>query len=510
LFAFPRTARRFAAPPKLDTGSRFTLRIILQDAPMNLPRPLRALSALLSFATFSLTAAEPNWPRFRGPDGLGVAAEANPPIHFAPDKNVFWKVAVPSGHSSPCIWGDRIFLTAFDREKLETLCLRRSDGAVLWRRPAPTESFEPTHRLGNPATPTPTTDGKFIYAYFGSFGLIAYDLEGTEQWRKALTQPVVEFGTSASPILAGEKLILVCDQDEGSFLLAVEARTGRTIWRVERPEFRRSFATPFVWRHDGTEELIVPGSIFLRSYNPADGAVRWTYSGTSRVACSSPVAGDGMLFSASWNVGGDADSRVTMPPFEDFMRELGKPLDTPLTRDLIPKGPVGDRFSQIDLNKDGRATREEWENMRGMFERAGNALLAIRPGGSTEISATHIAWKSTRSLPYVASPLYYRGRIFTVKNGGLASCYEAATGRVHYQDERLGAPGDYYASPIAAADRIYVASQQGVMLVLAAGDTLNVLARTELREPVMATPAIIGDTLYVRTAGHLYAFRGAP
>ncbi len=469
-----------------------------------LPRWLFVL-ALISLAH----GAEPSWPQFRGPDGLAVAEPSDPPVHFGPAENVVWKVALPSGNSSPCIWGDRIFLTTFDQSKLETLCLRRSDGTVLWRQPAPSEKFEPTHKLGNPATPTPATDGQRVYVYFGSFGLLAYDLDGREQWRHPIQAPVVEFGTSASLVLAGSTLILACDQDDGSFLLALEARTSRTLWRVERPEFRRSFATPFVWRHGGEEELIVPGSIWLKSYRLADGSEKWTFSGTSRVACSSPVAGDDLLFRASWNVGGDEDSRVTMPPFEDLMREAGKDPNELLTRDAVPAGPVRDRFSQMDLNKNGQVTREEWEGMRAMFARAGNALLAIRPGGKADITASHLAWKSTRSLPYVSSPLFYKGRIYTVKNGGLASCYEAATGRVFYQDERLGAPGDYYASAIAGHDRIYLAAQSGAVLVLAAGDTLNILARAELGEKIMATPAIVGDTLYVRTAGNLYAFREA-
>ena len=474
--------------------------------------PLRRMGFLVltTLSILRLSAAdgaEQHWPQFRGPDGSGVTETGNPPVHFGPDSNVVWKIALPSGHSSPCIWGDRIFLTAFGKAKLETICVNRIDGAVLWREAAPATGFEVTHALGNPATPTPTTDGKFVFVYFGSFGLLAYDFDGREQWRMPLQTPVVEFGTSASPILANGTLILASDQDEGSFLLATDAKTGRKIWRVERPEFRRSFATPFVWRHDGAEELIVPGSIWLKSYHLADGAERWTYSGTSRVACSSPVAGNGMLFSASWNVGGDSDSRVTMPPFDEFMTEQGKSPGETLARDAIPKGPVRDRFSQMDLNKDGNVTRDEWEGMRSMFARAGNALLAIRPGGRGEITTTHLAWKSTRSLPYVASPLFYRDRVFTVKNGGLASCYEATTGDARYQDQRIGALGDYYASPVAAHERIYLASQNGVMSVLAAGDTLEVLARVEFGEPIMATPAIVGDTLYVRTASHLYALR---
>ncbi|MEQ1858321.1 MAG: PQQ-binding-like beta-propeller repeat protein [Chthoniobacteraceae bacterium] len=469
---------------------------------------IRVVASTL-FALCAAVAAQPQWPQFRGPGGAGVAVPSDPPVRFGPETGVVWKVALPSGHSSPCIWGDRIFLTAYDGTKLETLCLRRSDGTVLWRQVAPGESIEPTHRIGSPASPTAATDGERVFVYFGSFGLLAYDFDGKEQWRIPLPQPVVEFGASASPVIADGRVFLVCDQDEGSFMLAVDARSGRTLWRKERPEFRRSFATPFIWRHDGAEELIVPGSIWLKSYNPSDGGELWTFSGTSRVANSSAVAGDGLLFSASWNVGGDADSRVTMEPFEDFMRGIGKPADALLARDDMPASPVRDRYSQIDLDKNGKVTREEWEGMRSMFARAGNAALALRPGGRDEISATHLAWKSTRSLPYVASPLYFDGRLYTIKNGGLASCYRAKTGEPLYQDHRLDAPGDYYASPIAGGGRIYLASQNGVMLVLAAGDAPTVLARAEFGEKIMATPAIVGDTLYVRTAGHLYALREA-
>ena len=439
--------------------------------------------------------AASNWPQFRGPGGLGLAENARPPVHFGPGSNVLWKAALPGGNSSPCVWGDRIFLTAFDKEKLETLCLDRRNGQILWRQAAPAAKFEPTHRLGSPATPTPATDGERVYVYFGSFGLLAYDFAGKEQWRQPLGMPVVEFGSSASPILANQMLIQVCDQDEGSFVVALEARTGQTVWRRQRPEFRRSFATPLVWRHGGVEELIVPGSIWLKAYNLADGTERWTYRGTSRVACSSPVAGGDILFSASWNVGGDSDSRITMPPFQEFAREHDTDHNGTLGAAEIPAGPVRERFSQMDLNKDGLVTASEWEGMRDMFAKAGNAVLAIRAGGSGDITASHLLWKSTRSLPYVSSPLYYEGRLYTVKNGGLASCYDARTGQAFYQDERLEALGDYYASAVAAGGRIYLASEKGVVSVLATGDRLQVLARNDLGESVMATPAVVGGIL---------------
>jgi outer membrane protein assembly factor BamB len=144
--------------------------------------------------------------------------------------------------------------------------------------------------------------------------------------------------------------------------------------------------------------------------------------------------------------------------------------------------------------------------MAEMFARAGNAVLAIRPGGHGDITKTHLAWKTTRSLPYVSSPLYYGGRLYTVKNGGLLSCYDARSGKPMYQDERVDAPGDYYASMVAAGGKIYVASQNGLVLALEAGDILTALARNDLGERITATPAIVDGKLYLRTAGHFYAF----
>jgi outer membrane protein assembly factor BamB len=151
-------------------------------------------------------------------------------------------------------------------------------------------------------------------------------------------------------------------------------------------------------------------------------------------------------------------------------------------------------------------TPAEWQMMAEMFVKAGNAVLAIRPGGKADVTTSHLAWKSTRSLPYVCSPVYYQGRLYTVKNGGLASCYEAKTGKAHYQDERLEAGGDYYASLVAGGGKIFAASQKGLVVVWEAGDELKVLARNDLSEQVMATPAIADSKLYIRTEGHLYAF----
>jgi outer membrane protein assembly factor BamB len=324
----------------------------------------------------------------------------------------------------------------------------------------------------------------------------------------ALPPPLVEFGTGASPVLAEGKVFLLADQDVGSYLLAVDAETGAEVWRVARPEFRRSFSTPFVWRHDGTAELVAAGSLWVRAYDLKDGSLRWSAAGMARVSNATPIAAEGLLFVSSWNVGGDEDDRVTMEPFEVFAAANDANRDGVLGKEEFPKGPIKDRFSQMDADKDGRVTREEYQFMSSMFTQAVNQLFAIRPGGKGDITGTHVVWQVSRHLPYVSSPIYSGGRVFSMKNGGLFSCYEARTGRPFYQAERVDAAGDYYSSAVAAADRIYVASQRGVVVVLdAKSDSLHVLARNDLHEPIFASPAIVDGVLYLRTEKHLYAFK---
>jgi len=206
-------------------------------------------------------------------------------------------------------------------------------------------------------------------------------------------------------------------------------------------------------------------------------------------------------------VGGDPDDRISMEPFETTAQKYDQNKDGRFTTQELPEGPVRQRFSQMDLDKDGFVTAEEWETMRAMFAKAGNAVLAIRPGGKGEITSTHLAWKVTRSLPYVSSPLYFDGRVYTMKNGGLASCYDAKTGKPFYQDQRVGVGSDFYSSAIGVDGKIYITSQTGTVIVLKAGDSFDVLSRNTLGEEVFATPAIVDGNVVVRSARHLWSFQ---
>jgi outer membrane protein assembly factor BamB len=464
-------------------------------------------SSLIALAwVWCCSSAEAHWPQFRGPNGAGVAHEQKPPIHFGVESNVLWKISLPAGASSPCIWGDRIFLTGFENDTLQTICLNRSNGKILWRQSAPAKQIEVYHKKeGSPAASTPATDGRQVYVYFGSFGLLCYDFTGKEKWRMELpiAQSFGGFGTGTSPILADGLVVLTRDLITNSHVLAVNSQTGQLAWKTDRPEFYTSWSSPIAWEHDGLKEVVVPGALRLKAYDLKSGAERWTVRGLPAATCTSPVVGDGLLFVAAWSSGG---TDQPYPKFDFLLEKMDQDKNGSLSFDEASAGGMKDFFEVYDLNKDKKIAREEWAELSAIAARGKNNLLAIRPGGTGDITDTHVVWSQAKGLPYVSSPLYYQGRIYLIKDGGLASCFEAKTGKTLYLQERLGAAGSYYASPVAANGNIYAASLNGTVVVFDRGETLNVLARNNLEARIMATPAIMDDKLYVRTADHLYAF----
>lgn len=459
--------------------------------------------ALLALAGDLAMRSAPSWPQFRGPNGQGVAERDRPPTEFGPNTNLLWKVEAAGGVSSPCIWGDQIFLTAFSAGKLETLALDRHDGRVRWRRVAPVEKIYKTTESSSPAAASPTTDGKNVYVYFPSFGLLAYGLDGRESWRKPMPVPNSAYTASASPILVGNRLIQNCDQEEGqSFLLAVDSQSGRTLWLTPRPDFATGYATPVAWKRHGVEEIVVAGSLRVVGYSVSDGKEKWSARGLEATAvCPSPALGDGRLYAMSFTA---RDSNPT--PFTEWMRPRDKDADGRISRTEAPELIDSKGFDQLDLNKDGFITEAEWDESMARHGRGEPGIFAVRAPGTGDVTDTHVLWKRQRGVASVASPLFYLGRVYVVQDGGRVTCYDAATGVPIYEQERLGTESAFHASPVAADKRIFFSSTSGTVTVVAVGSTLKVLSRNALSEAIIATPAIADHKLYVRTRGHLWAF----
>lgn len=492
------------------------------------------LGLFFTAATSECRAEEPSWPQFRGKNAAGVAEEGRYPVKFGPELNVLWKAGLPPGVSSPCIWGSRIFMTAHlpDEAALETICLDRSSGAVLWRKKIQPKEMENVHGVSSPASATPATDGERVYIYFASTGLLCYDFDGELIWERNLPVRQSAFGSGTSPIVVGGVVIL--KRDDTGFLLfndchllAVDSKSGQTRWETKRPASFTKYTTPVHWRHDEKDEIIVLSSTRLAGFDLASGKELWSVEGLPHQTCGTPViAGDRIYLSAT-GAFGEPENFVGMPTYDDVLKELDGNGDGTLAVAEIPQdlllvdrrasggagnSPILQFEGQLDPNRDGKITPFEWNLFReGMsqFGKAEPGVYSIELGGTGNVTSTNIKWHDKRAAAEVPSPLLYGDRLYIVRNGGIVHCRDVADGREVYRG-RLDAPGGYYASPVVGDDKIYFSSDQGRITVLAAGDSLKVLAQNDLGDRIMATPALVDNTIYVRTDRHLYAFRDDP
>lgn len=476
--------------------------------------------------SFTQVSASKAWPQFRGPNASGVANPAqNPPIEFGQQHNLLWKTALISGVSSPCIWDDRIFLTGFDEEQqqLQVLCYNRLDGTLIWRQIVSAEDVETVHEISNPANATPATDGERVYVYFGSYGLLCYDFFGNKVWE--IPMPVVQnaYGTGTSPIVVNDVVILQRDQQKDSHLLAVNRLDGSTIWKTPMLYFKNTHSTPIIFRE---EVILHANSAFGVRLN--DGMLQW-YARTGGGA-STPVAGTNGIYIAGWRIGGEPELQATLPKFEMLREKYDVDGDSLLSKEEFPDDvflnrrphagnipgaqiPVKKFFQFPDANRDNKVSHQEWLDyevgLKNYYQE--NGLVAIDPSIPGKIDTTIDAemktaqWIENRGVPEVPTPLFYDGRVYMVTSGGIVTCLDGSNGKLFYR-KRLGAGGPYFSSPVATNQRIYSASRNGIVSVFAAGDEFKVLARNNLAEQIMATPAIVDDKLYIRTDKHLYAF----
>lgn len=472
---------------------------------------LIALLALAVFAAVGLCGDKPLvWPQFRGPGGSGVADGQKPPVEFGPDKNLKWKVPAPSGLSSPIVAGDKLVITAFEGDKLYTVAYNRSDGKEAWRKQAPAKKIEPYYKKGgSPAASTPATDGERIVSYFGSCGLFCYDLSGKELWtfEIPLAESAGGFGTGASPIVADSIVILVRDQPKDAKIIALDAATGKPKWEKNR-QSPASYSTPIVWDTPAGKQVVAPGHARMIAYDLQTGAEKWSVAGMPSGVASSPVVADGTLFFAGYSPGGPEDD-FKMPTFDALLKDVDKNGDGVVSKEEADKTMLKDFFEYQDTDKDGKISRSEWDAMLKFISEGKSSAFALKPGGAGDVTNSHVLWKTTKGVPYLASAIVYRGQYVMVKDGGRVTAYDAKSGKPLYLQERVVADGQYWASPVAANGHIYfTALEDGTVTVLKAGSEKATVAAKNppLGERVAATPAIADNALYIRTDKHLYCF----
>jgi outer membrane protein assembly factor BamB len=449
---------------------------------------------------------------FRSDGGIASSNTGRLPDRFDAPTKLRWRTRVDSGQSSPLISNGRIFLTTYratDRE-LATVAVDQADGQVLWKQKAPAERIEQLHAtMGNPAAATPACDGERVFAFFGSYGLICYDLEGRQLWEHALGPFRDEYGASSSPMLVDDKVILCEDHDVDSFLIAFNTRTGSVAWKTPRPNAVRGYATPMVWTSDGRKQLLVAGALEIAGYDPANGERLWWVNGLARIVIPAPVTAGDTIFMASWAPGGDASAKLTLDPWKTALEKWDKNADGQLAKNEIDDRNVLERYNRMDLDENRRLNQAEWERHAEVFRRAENAVLAIKPTGRGDLTDQAVVWKYRRGTPYVPTPVVHNGVLWMVKDGGIVTRLETATGKL-LSEERLPGPGSYYASPVVGEGKIYFASEAGVVSVVADAPDWRVISSHKFDGKIYGTPVLNGNRILIRTEDSLYCYEKEP
>ena len=441
---------------------------------------MKVITCLFVFSVaLGQAVAEEDWPAFRGPKALGVSDNANLPIEWSDKKNVEWKTAVAGlGWSGPVVHSGRVYLTTavsdgefekrkpglyFGGERREpikhmhhflVLCLELATGEFLWQKEVlAARPLTPIHVKNSYAAETPVTDGERVYAYFGSHGLYCLDKTGKVIWKKMFKPYKMRnaWGTGASPVLAGNQLIIVNDNEEESWVAAFDKLTGRELWKTKRDE-PSNWATPFVWKHDGGKELVLSGRRRTRSYD-LSGKELWSFQWKTKtsIVIPTPFAAHGLLYVAS--------------------------------------GYVGDREKHVYAIRPGA-----------------KGDISIHSG---EDSNKFVAWYDKRAAPYNPTPLVYGDEFYTLYDFGFLACRDAKTGKLHYGKERINPdkPAGFTASPWAYRGHVFALSEAGDTYVFKAGKEYKLVRVNHTGGMSMANPALTGDRLLIRNQTHLFSIR---
>jgi len=466
----------------------------------------RVVSILGLLVSVSADRALAQWPQFRGPNGSGVDSSTGYPVEFSPTKNVAWRASVPYAQSSPVVVGNRVYLTASEGLRLITISLDARTGKELWRRDVAREHASEIYRANDPASPTPAADAGGVVAFFPDFGLVSYSNEGEVRWTSRLGPFRNFYGMAGSPIIASGMVVLVCDQQTGSFALALDRATGAVRWKTERPAAEIGWATPMVFQAGKDRvDLIVLGSTRVDAFDLASGERRWWLPIGSGGALGTPIAhGETVMISTL------GSTEPSMPAFASVKEQYDQNKDGRLSQPEF-KGDkdLGEHFGWIDIDGDGFILEEEWTTTRSLGIGEFGAI-AISPGAAKgQLPQDAVRWRVKRNLPYIPAPVLYRDVYYMVKTGGIVTSLDPATGRILKQGRSPNAIGEYFASPVAADGKVFLASEDGRITVLRAGAEWEVLGVNDLAEEIHATPALSEGRLYVRTRSAMYSF-GTP
>ena len=458
----------------------------------------------------SLSGAEPgkNWAQFRGPNATGVyQGKEEIPARFSSKEKVLWSAELGEGIASPVIWQGRVYATAFLPDThFVCFCLDATSGEEIWRRQFDTGPLPKIMPPNTHASSTPATDGERVYVYFSTLGLMALDADtGASMWTYKTPLPVylMGWGAAHSPILVQDMLVFNQDDDLSPFLMALDKVTGEVRWRTPRPEMLAGYAVPVVCTAEGQTDIVIAGSGKLKGYDPDSGIERWTCNSLLRTIMTTPAVHEDTLYVAVQSYGDSGRVlKYALLQWTDVNQD-GKLSKAELDPSFEAKFDRGDQDQDGFLNEDeiDRAFQSPDNRVGG-----GKIIQAIRGGGKGDVTATHMKWnlQNNRAPSNIASPLVVDNRLFLVKRGGLSACLNAENGEALWMQKRIRNLGYYYASPVAGDGKIFVAGHNGYVVVLKQGSELDILAKNDMEEPCIATPAIAGGKLYIRTLNHLY------
>ncbi|MCP4512272.1 MAG: PQQ-binding-like beta-propeller repeat protein [Fuerstiella sp.] len=469
--------------------------------------------------------ASADWPQFRGLNSSGVANSGSVPVKFSPGQNELWHVPLAAGHSSPCVVGESVFLTTFDAEqkRLSLVCLGRADGKTRWQRYVTVETMEKGHPSFNPASSSPACDGERVVAYFGSYGLVCFDLIGDKQWEVRMPMAKSFGGNATSPMIAGDRVILYRGNYVDHYLLAVDKKTGEELWRVPQDEkFTGEMACTSCPIVVG-DKLIVHTARSVQAFDVANGKQLWVTKCATTATSTPVICGDEVIV-AAWNKMGEPALKPPFPTFDKLVARHDEDNDGLISSDEFPElwifhrpegveAPMNGgrvRFEWADRDKDQLIAADEWaaqvkdlERFRAGYDNHG--LLAIPLDSEGIVAPEQIRTLETQGIPEVPSPLCDGKYVYVVKNGGVLTCIELKTGKRIYRIRTAGR-GTHYASPLIADGKIFTTAGDGRITVLTVGPEPEILGTNDMHDGVYASPAIVDGTIYVRTHSALFAF----